>query len=69
MFSARFSIELIQKQCMDNGLLCRELDLKAKFKELEASSYAELTTAIKTETTLPASIFNLFLNKIYKRSR
>lgn len=50
-------------------ILCSDLSLEAKFKELEASSYAELTAAIEAQNVVPAAVFNLFLNKIYKRTK
>ena len=52
-----------------SSAMCRELELELKFQELEASSYVELTEAINSEIAVPATVFNLFLGKIYKRTK
>eukprot|EP00892_Ulva_mutabilis_P006418 jgi/Ulvmu1/4148/UM019_0127.1 len=49
--------------------LYKELDLETKFKELEAASYAELTAEINAQSDVPTPVFNLFLGKIYKRTK
>lgn len=49
--------------------LCSKLSLESKFKEVEASSYTELTAAIEAQNVVPSAVFNLFLNKIYKRTK
>lgn len=50
-------------------LLCRELGLEENFKDLESSSYAELIAAIEAQNVVPPAVFNLFLDKIYKRTK
>jgi hypothetical protein len=49
--------------------VCRELRLEEKFQKFENDSHEELTRLIAEQKDVPAAVFELFLGKIYKRSK
>jgi len=46
-----------------------ELDMKKRFEDYEAESYARLSKAIKEQELLPEGVFTNLLAKIYKRQK
>ncbi|GKY94533.1 hypothetical protein MPSEU_000419000 [Mayamaea pseudoterrestris] len=49
--------------------LYKELELERTFHEYEEQSYAQIQTHLETVTLVPRQVFDLFLQKIYKRSK
>lgn len=49
--------------------LYKELELVKAFEEYEEQSYAAIQAHLETVTLVPRQVFDLFLEKIYKRSK
>ena len=49
--------------------MCRDMEMEAKFQQLESTSYAELTAMIEAQTSAPREVYDKFLAKIYKRKK
>ena len=49
--------------------LYRALDLEEAFREYEHDSYQKLCSDVAKQDQLPAGVFKLLLNKIYKRTK
>lgn len=49
--------------------LYAELDLKQVFETYEEQSYQDIKAILDNITIMPRAVFELFLNKIYKRSK
>ena len=48
---------------------CREMEMEAKFQQLESTSHAELTAMIEAQASVPREVYDQFLAKIYKRKK
>jgi hypothetical protein len=49
--------------------VCRDMQLEAKFQQLESTSCAELTAMIEAQESVPRAVYDKFLAKIYKRKK
>ena len=49
--------------------LYKDMELEKLFQEYEEQSYAEIQKHLETVTLVPRQVFDLFLQKIYKRSK